>query len=69
MFNALIVSVTAMLMGWSTPGTFYAFGALNVGCGLFVLAYVKETKGIPLDEVPALFKSHKGKTVEIKELP
>merc|ERR1711920_438976 len=54
--NGLIVYITPMLMGWSTPGTFYVFGALNVGCGLSVLAYVKETKGIPLDEVPALFK-------------
>jgi len=57
LFNGLIVYITPMLMDWSTVGTFYVFGALNVGCGLFVLAYVKETKGIPLDEVPALFFS------------
>merc|ERR550525_1822696 len=57
LFNGLIVYITPMLMDWSTMGTFYVFGALNVGCGLFVLAYVKETKGIPLDEVPALFFS------------
>jgi len=62
MFNSLIVYITPILMGWSTPGTFYVFGALNVACGLFVLTYVKETKGIPLDEVPALFKSQRNRS-------
>merc|ERR550525_1896007 len=61
MFNSLIVYITPILMGWNTPGTFYVFGALNVACGLFVFTYVKETKGIPLDEVPALFKSRREK--------
>jgi len=64
LFNGLIVYITPILMGWSTPGTFYMFGALNVGCGLFVLAYVKETKGIPLDEVPALFQRQNKKNKE-----
>jgi len=55
MFNALIVYVTPLFMAWSTPGAFYVFGGLNVFCGLFVLIWVKETKGVPLEMVPALF--------------
>jgi len=55
MFNALIVYVTPLLMAWSTPGAFYIFGGLNVFCGLFVFIWVKETKGVPLEMVPALF--------------
>jgi len=55
MFNALIVYITPILMTWSTPGTFYIFGGLNVFCGLFVFIWIKETKGIPLEMIPALF--------------
>jgi len=55
MINALIVYVTPLFMAWSTPGTFYVFGGLNVFCGLFVFLFVKETKGVPLEKVPALF--------------
>jgi len=54
-YNALIVYVTPLLMAWSTPGAFYIFGGLNVLCGLFVFIWVKETKGVPLEMVPALF--------------
>jgi hypothetical protein len=35
--------------------SFLCFGALKVFCGLFVLIWVKETKGVPLEMVPALF--------------
>lgn len=55
MFNALIVMITPILMTWSTPGTFYFFAVLNLGCGLFVFLFIKETKGIPLEQIPALF--------------
>merc|ERR1739844_623740 len=54
-YNALIVYVTPLLMAWSTHGAFYIFGGLNVFCGLFVFVWVKETKGVPLEMVPALF--------------
>jgi len=53
--NALVVYVTPLLMAWSTPGAFYIFGGLNFFCGLFVFIWVKETKGVPLEMVPALF--------------
>merc|ERR1712039_797031 len=55
MFNALIVYVTPLFMSWSTPGTFYIFAGLNIFCGFFVFLFVKETKGVPLEMVPALF--------------
>jgi len=55
MFNAFIVYFTPIWMGWSTPGTFYIFAGLNIFCGLFVFFFVKETKGVPLEMVPALF--------------
>jgi len=54
-FNSLIVVVTPPLMSWNTPGTFYVFAGLNIFCGLFVFFFVKETKGVPLEQVPALF--------------
>jgi len=55
MFNAFVVYVTPLAMAWSTAGTFYLFGLSNVLCGLFVFIWVKETKGVPLENVPALF--------------
>lgn len=55
MFNAFIVYFTPIWMAWSTPGTFYIFAGLNIYCGIFVFLFVKETKGVPLDFVPALF--------------
>jgi len=55
MFNALIVYITPLMLAFSTPGTFYMFAALNIGCGIFVFLCVKETKGIPLEQIPALF--------------
>ena len=60
--NALVVFVTPLLMAWSTPGAFYVFGGLDVFCGLFVFIWVKETKGVPLEMVPALF-------TEVVEIP
>lgn len=62
MFNALIVYITPLLMNWSIIGTFYVFAILNIGCGLFVWTFVRETKGIALELTPALFDrpEHKG---------
>jgi len=54
--NALVIMITPYLMGWSVPGTMYFFGVANVLCGLFVVAFIKETKGVPLEETPALFQ-------------
>jgi len=56
--NALVVSITEPMMAFSTPGTFYFYGALNVMNFIFVFLYVVETKGQPLEEIPALFAKH-----------
>jgi len=53
--NAAVVIITPFLMTWSTPGTLFFFGALNILNFVFVSFFVKETKGVPLDEIPALF--------------
>jgi len=53
--NVFIGSITLPLMQWSNNGTFFIFGMLNVTNVIFVLACVKETKGVPLEDIPALF--------------
>nr|NP_001106319.1 uncharacterized protein LOC100127272 [Xenopus laevis]AAI54994.1 LOC100127272 protein [Xenopus laevis] len=55
-FNAVIVFATPHLMGWSVGYTMLVFAALNIVNLLFVLFFIKETKGVPLEEIPALFK-------------
>jgi len=54
--NAVIIYLTPVLMKWSTPGTLLFFGALNILNAIFVFVFIKETKGIPLEEVPDLFR-------------
>lgn len=53
--NVVIGYVTLPLMRLSSNGTFFIFGMLNVTNVIFVLACVKETKGVPLEDIPALF--------------
>jgi len=53
--NAAVVIITPFLMTWSTPGTLFFFGALNILNFVFVSLFVKETKGVPLEEIPDLF--------------
>jgi len=53
--NVLVSQVAVPMLRWSPYGTFLIFGALNVSNVVFVLAFVKETKGVPLEDVPALF--------------
>eukprot|EP00419_Tripos_fusus_P005747 CAMPEP_0172678990 /NCGR_PEP_ID=MMETSP1074-20121228/15762_1 /TAXON_ID=2916 /ORGANISM="Ceratium fusus, Strain PA161109" /LENGTH=221 /DNA_ID=CAMNT_0013497099 /DNA_START=1 /DNA_END=666 /DNA_ORIENTATION=+ len=53
--NAAVVIITPFLMTWSTPGTLFFFGALNCLNFVFVSLFVKETKGVPLEEAPRLF--------------
>lgn len=55
--NAAIVVVTPLIMTASVPGTLFTFGALNVLNLFFVVACIKETKGVPLEHIPALFGS------------
>ncbi|KNC79789.1 hypothetical protein SARC_07830 [Sphaeroforma arctica JP610] len=60
LFNAIIVFITPNMMGWSTPGTFYVFGGLNCINLAFVILFIKETKGVPLEGIPALFGAKAG---------
>lgn len=53
--NVAIGYITLPLLHWSSNGTFFIFGMLNVTNVIFVLACVKETKGVPLEDIPALF--------------
>merc|ERR1711937_929028 len=55
LMNVVVNQVTLPLMSWSFPGTFLIFGILNVTNCIFVLTCVKETKGVPLEDIPALF--------------
>jgi len=57
--NAGVVFVVPFLMDISVPATFCFFGLLNCLNFAFVAACVKETKGIPLESIPALFRSSK----------
>eukprot|EP00928_Gymnodinium_smaydae_P081155 TRINITY_DN64724_c0_g1_i1.p1 TRINITY_DN64724_c0_g1~~TRINITY_DN64724_c0_g1_i1.p1 ORF type:complete len:549 (+),score=77.50 TRINITY_DN64724_c0_g1_i1:64-1710(+) len=54
--NAVVVMITPALMSWSAPGTMYFFGIANAFCALFVWSFIEETKGVPLEDVPALFR-------------
>merc|ERR1711976_253458 len=53
--NVVIGMITLPLMQWSSYGTFLIFGIMNMTNVVFVLACVKETKGVPLEDIPALF--------------
>merc|ERR1712228_1073247 len=55
LFNLLVGMITQTLFHWSQGGMFLIFGLLNVTNCLFVALCMKETKGVPLEEVPALF--------------
>jgi len=53
--NFLINMITPSLLEWSSGGAFIVFGVFNVTNLIFVLVCIKETKGVPLEEIPALF--------------
>jgi len=53
--NVVIGYIALPLIRWSPNGTFFIFGMLNVTNVMFVLACVKETKGVPLEDIPGLF--------------
>lgn len=53
--NLAVTFIAPVLLQMSANGTFFVFGVLNVTNVIFVLACVKETKGVPLEDIPALF--------------
>jgi hypothetical protein len=44
------------VQGWSVGYTMLIFAGLNMVNLVFVIFFIKETKGVPLEEIPALFK-------------
>jgi hypothetical protein len=58
--NFAVNFLTPILMNASAGWTFILFGALNVSNFVFVRFFVMETKGVPLDDIPALFAGQAG---------
>jgi sugar porter (SP) family MFS transporter len=59
--NIIVLQIANLLMGWSPYATFLIFGVANVTNVVFVLACVKETKGVPLEDIPGMFGATPGK--------
>merc|ERR1712203_922373 len=54
--NYVILDITKKIQSdWGNAWMYMFFGALNVGNIFFVLFFVKETKGVPLEDIPAMF--------------
>merc|ERR1712217_853141 len=53
--NAVIVFISPFLVSWSITKSLTMFGIFNVLIATFCFFYVTETKGIPVELVPALF--------------
>lgn len=54
-FNCIVAQATQALFNWSKGGMFMVYGLLNISNCIFVMVFIKETKGVPLEKVPALF--------------
>ena len=52
--NQAYLPMTQSALG--TPGTFYFFAAVSAASGLWIWAYVFETKGRTLEEIQELLK-------------
>merc|ERR1712151_1042736 len=71
LFNLCIGLITQTLFHWSQGGMFLIYGILNVTNCIFVTLCMRETKGVPLEEIPALFAPinpviSKGEAVELQ---
>lgn len=55
LFNLLVGIITLQIFHMSKGGTFLTFGLLNVTNCIFVLTCMKETKGVALESIPAMF--------------
>jgi len=61
--NFFVGMVTKALFNWSQGGMFLIFGILNVTNCVFVTICIKETKGLELEAIPALFGPVGGRNV------
>jgi len=57
--NAFVAWLSPILIYWNITGMVYVFVGFNLLNFLWVCAFVKETKGLPLEDVPALFGDNK----------
>jgi len=65
--NAVLMFVDPFLMkSLGVPGTFMFFGAFNILNLAFVYIFIKETRGVPLESVPALFGAEARKCASSK---
>lgn len=56
--NAMLLYLVPLMLGaLQIEGTIMFFGAFNSLNFLFVFAFVKETKGLALEDIPILFTS------------
>lgn len=53
--NTFICGITPLLVTFPSPVLFFVFGTFNIFILCIVLKCVKETKGVPIEEIPALF--------------
>merc|ERR1712080_662621 len=57
LFNLIVGQIAQTLFHWNEGGMFMIFGVLNAANVIFVVFCIKETKGVALEDVPALFLS------------
>jgi len=72
LFNLLVGMATKPIFSYSPGLLFLIFGALNVTNCIFVSVCMRETKGISLEDIPAMFDSPGGvdsKTAPLKSGP
>merc|ERR1712151_392083 len=62
--NAVIVFVSPFLVSWSITKSLTMFGIFNVLIATFCFFYVTETKGVPVELVPALFGTDRAQKAE-----
>jgi hypothetical protein len=66
-FNMVVGEFALPITKMNPPLIFFIFGLLNLTNVIFVLACVKETKGVPLEDIPAMFDGESAK--DAKNVP
>eukprot|EP00122_Pirum_gemmata_P021734 Pgem_evm1s20229 len=61
--NAIIIVITPFMTSWNIGAALLIFCGLNFIGFFFVLFFIKETKGVDLEDIPALFENRQ-KNVE-----
>jgi len=66
--NFLVGMVTKALFSWSQGGMFLIYGILNVTNCIFVVVFIKETKGVQLEKIPGMFGPVDGENAKLDGL-